>query len=613
MPFNLSLSGRILSDRTKLFIIHLICHIQDVLVISLWCNDVLYRVKMKKLTIVKFCYCFSLVLLLCNAVVRAEEDTSGNFDFMTNLNDPDTDAFVADANFEGMKRTFDPTNIAVLLVQTFNAPCLLSDNLYKYTYPLNHKSIIDVPAFFPARDSKRRSNFGMSLFFDQTWRMYFTQHCDAIQSYIALCSPQLLDRLSQCAECVQDFNMDPADFLPLLRNIAVQDRQTGMMLHGDKQFGTLRLHVHVPVFYQERNYYMTEDERNCLINFFAADSGSEKPCAQSCTTDQHYVGAHANKDNPVDMALVQNFLVGDRFGVGDMRIHLDWELIRRYYYKLSLGFVATIPTAFAFKKGLLGSSFEDACTPKDFSIAALIDAGQNQNAEKATALGLAFATGAFRALSHNLLDSGLGYGNHVGLGVSYATKGRLSFIIQRPWAHHVKMCSRMILQYYTPGMETRSFVENKNPADYAAENFNIDRLENDSVYAQERLDFINEKFIQELYPFQLRTMVCPGFILQSTSGYYFEYRGWKAQLGGDFWAKSGESFGKICTPPGTPPLIISCAKRPAAIQSRIHGLLAYSIPGVLSSWTISLYGDKTYWSKGIGKDFNVVFNVECNF
>jgi hypothetical protein len=572
---------------------------------------------MKRIKIVELCFCFSLLLLVA-AAARSEDD-SGVFDFVSDLNDPATDDFLSNTNFG--KKSVDPGDVVQLLVGTFNAPCLLENNLYNHTYPLNKKSIIDVPAFFPARDSKRISNFGMGFFFDQTWRMYFSQQCDAIQSYLAICSPQLLDRLSECVECAKplfpNFNINPVDFFPLLRNITVQDRQTGLMLHGDKVFGTMRLHVHIPVFYQQRNYYMTQDERNCLVNFFQTDLDSHhaapSQCDQSCATDQHGVGIHANKNDAVDMALVQNFLVGDRVGVGDTRIHLDWELIRRYYYKFSLGFVATIPTAFAFKKGLLGSSFEDAGTPKDFSIANLIDAAQNGNVEKATTLGLAFASGAFRQLSHNLLDTDLGYGNHIGLGLSYNTKGRLSFLIKRPWAHHVKMSSRMIVQYYMPGREVRSFVENKNPDDYTEDNFNLDRIATDPVYAQERYDFLNEKFIQELYPFQLRTMVYPGIIFQSTSGYYFEYRGWKAQLGGDFWARTNESFGKICMPPGTPSLEISCAKRPAAIQSRIHGLLAYSIPGVISSWTISLYGDKTYWSKGIGKDFNVVFNVECNF
>jgi hypothetical protein len=111
------------------------------------------------------------------------------------------------------------------------------------------------------------------------------------------------------------------------------------------------------------------------------------------------------------------------------------------------------------------------------------------------------------------------------------------------------MKSRMILQYYTPGTEMRAFVENKNPADYAEDQFDLDRSAQDPVYAQERLDFINRKMIEELYPFRLRTMVCPGFIFQSTSGYYVEAKNWKVQLVSDFWAQSAESFGSLCTAP----------------------------------------------------------------
>ena len=389
---------------------------------------------------------------------------------------------------------------------------------------------------------------------------------------------------------------------------------------------SLHLHVHVPVLYQERNYYMTQQERDCIEDAFnevivpPAEQAKRQRirsmahCAtQSCADNQHNVGIHKNKDNPVDMAFVQNHLIGDRFGIGDTRIHLDWDLIKRHYYSLALGLVATVPTAFAFKKGLVGASFENACIPKNFSISNLIDLAQSGNAAAATAMGQAFALGALDQLSHNLLDTSLGYGKHLGLGVSYNTMARLSYLVKRPWAHHIKLRSRMILQYYLPATEIRSFVEHKNPEDYSSANFDLDRVADDPVYAQERLDFINQKFIQELYPFKLRTTVFPGFIFQSTSGYYFDYNRWKVQLVSDFWAKTQESFGSICITPGTPPLEVWAAKRPGACQSRIGGLVAYSIPGVSNTWTISLYGDKTYWSTGIGKDFNIVFNVECNF
>ena len=589
---------------------------------------------MKNIKYIKTCYFVPLcTILYCISTIVV----AGDFDFSAELNDPVTDAFLNNTEFQ-TQRDIDPADVVQLLVGTFNAPCLLENNLYIHTYPLNKKSIIDVPAFFPYRDYSRKSTFGMSPFLNQTWNMVFADDCEGIQSYLAVCNPILLQRLSQCAACAQtlfpQYAINPMVIFPLFRNGAVQDRQVGMMLHGDKQFKQCHLHVHVPVLYQERNYWLTQAERDALEVAFSevvvpsADQDQDFHAAhgahathgahvdavpQSCSDNQHYVGMHKNKDNPVDMSLVQNHLVGDRFGIGDTRIHLDFDLINRHYYKLALGLVATVPTAFAFKKGLFGASYENTCIPKNFSISHLIDLAQNGNAAAATAMGQAFGFGALDQLSHNLLDTSLGYGKHLGLGISYNTSARLSYLIKRPWAHHIKLRSRMILQYYLPATEIRSFVEHKNPADYSSANFDLDRVADDPVYAQERLDFINQKLIQELYPFKLRTTVFPGFIFQSTSGYYFEYNRWKVQLISDFWAKMQESFGTICITPGTPPLEVWAAKRPGACQSRIGGLVAYSIPGVSNTWTFSFYGDKTYWSKGIGKDLNIVFNVECNF
>ncbi len=569
-------------------------------------------------------FVISNILLFCCLATRASSD---NFDFSAELNDPVTDAFLTDTEFQ-TKRTIDPSTVVAILVDLIKVPCLLENNLYRYTYPLNKKSIIDVPAFFPRRDYSRKKTFAMGFFFNQTSRMFFTQNCDGIQSYIALCTPTVLQRLGDCAKCVQaaypQFNINPLVVLPLFRNIAVQERQVGMMLHGDKQFKHVNLHVHLPILYQERNYYMTQDERACIENAF--NEVLQTPCEQEnrqqanpsclqqpCADDQHHVGLRGDGDNPVDLEFVRNHLVGDAFGIGDTRIHLDWDLIKRHYYNLALGFVTTIPTAFAFKKGLFGSSFENACIPKDFSISTIMDLALSGNAQAATALGQAFGLGALNQLSHNLLDSSLGYGNHLGLGLSYKAMARLTYLIKRPWAHHIKMRSRMIIQYYLPSREIRSFVENKNPNDYLLSNFDLDRINEDPVYAQQKLDFINQKLIEELYPFKFRTTVFPGIIFQSTTNYYFEYKGLKMQLVNDFWARTKESFGTICIPPGTPPLVVKCAKRPAAYQFRIGGFISYSMPKVSSTWTISLYGDKTYWSQGIGKDFNIVFNVECNY
>jgi hypothetical protein len=569
-------------------------------------------------------YCFFILGLACTCYANACEHT-GNFNFLQDLNDPTTQDFLDNTHFQ--HRDINPDEILQLIVFTLKANYLLKDNIYLNTYPLNKKSIIDIPSFSAYREYSRHRIFGAGLFFHQTSRMYFSQHCDGIQAYIAVCSPTLLQRLSNCIECARtiypQFNIDPLNIFPLFANIAVQERQVGLMLRGDKDFGRCSFHLHVPLLYQERNYYMTQQERDRIEEAFDAVLGTNHRCDESegssctqntsCTDTSDKVGMHTDKSNPVDMAFVQNHLVGDSFGIGDTRIQCYFDLVKRHYYKMSVGLVATIPTAFSFKKGLFGSWYEDSCYPRDFSLTSVIDQARSGNVEAATELGQDFALGALDQFSRNLLDSGLGYGNHLGIGVSYKTMGRLSCFIKRPWAHYIKMKSILILQYYTPGTEIRAFVEDKNPADYEDDQFDLDRSAHDPVYAQERLDFINRKMIEELYPFRLRTMVHPGFIFQSTTGYYFEIRPWKIQLVNDFWARSSEDFGSICTNPNTPPLAVACAKRPYSVQSRMGAIVAYSFTRPTHAWTLSLYADATYWSKGIGKDFNIVFSIECNF
>lgn len=157
------------------------------------------------------------------------------------------------------------------------------------------------------------------------------------------------------------------------------------------------------------------------------------------------------------------------------------------------------------------------------------------------------------------------------------------------------------------------FVEKKNPADYEPSNFDIDRINEDPAYALDRLNFITQKFIQELFPFKVRALVKPGIFFQWTGGWYYERGPWRLQLTTDFWARTQERFGSLCIPPKTPRLDITDGIKPAAYQSRIGGSVAYSVTYPTKTWTFSLYGDKTYWSEGIGKDLNIVLNFECNY
>lgn len=551
-------------------------------------------------------FIFQLLVFFCIlttvSYTQADDFFSG-FDWASTLNDPETDIFLDNHDFE-IKRTIPAKDIVCLLIE-MNIQCILKHNFYIHTYPLNKKSIIDIPAFYPYKEYPRDHTYGITPFYYEIDRMYFTEQCDGIASYVALCDPTLLARLYECVENIkaayESFNLDPRIIFPLFRNFTVQERQVGFMFHVDRQYKPCHFHAHIPLIYLERNYYATDLERERIERAFNqalpsnGDTGNQKSASADAQEFQY------------------NHLVSDKFGLGDLRLHLDWFVDKGIDYSYGFGIVGTIPTACVFEKGLIGGCHNSCFNPKDFSISNLWNMAQEGDLQGAAQLGQQFAVGALDELSLNLLDAPLGYSKHMGLGASFFSKGKLSFLIKRPWAKRIKMRSRMILQYYTPATELRAFVEKKNPDDYFFSESDQHRIDHDDAYAEEVLNFFTKKFVQEFYPFRLNTMVCPGFFFESTSTYYFEYQRWKVGLTTDFWARQQESFGDICIPKGTPPLEIECAIRPGAYQSRIGGSATYTITRPRSLLSFSLYGDTAYWSEGIGKDFSLCFNIECNF
>lgn len=568
----------------------------------------------------------SIILITAPRTILASEESTADFNFTDDLNDPATEAFLGNTEFKlGAQKAVNPGEIVSLLVQFLNLPCLLGQNLYRITFPPNKKSVIDVPAFFAYRDyvlKRRRSLFGISFFVDQTWRMYFNEECDGISAVLNICDKSILQALSSCVSCVQEidpsFAIDPTVVFPLFRNLTTQDRQVGCMFHGDVHHDRLHLHVHVPILYGERNFYLTQQERTAIETTFnrilppAAEEEATATCSGgTCSSGS---GNGCKKTGLADDTEFQtNHMVSDKVGLGDTRLHIDYDLDHNYYYSYGLGFVATLPTAFAFKKGLIGASLENRCMPGDFSLASVMDYAINGNAAAATKLAQEFFLGALDQLAYNLLDTQLGYDHHLGLGVSLTTKGRLSAFFKRPWANVIKLHGRFIAQYYFPAPETRFFVEQKNPANYTAARFDLEKINDDPAYAAATLSFINDQLIQQFYPFRVQTLVSPGFIFQWTSRLSYAPGRWKCELVNDFWARTQERLKDLRAPTGTPPLAIEEGIRPAAYQSRIGASIAYTVERPRDAYTWSLYADSAYWSSGIGKDANIVLNFEYNF
>jgi len=509
--------------------------------------------------------------------------------------DPSLNQFLEQNEFS-INRKVNPAEILPLLIDILDILPILQEDLYCKTYPLNTRSLLDMPFVRPYRWHKEWDRkFGFQLFYNQTSRMFFTKECDNISSYLAICNPNLLRKLSEklsediIREQFENFDLNPICVFPLFRNMTVQDRRLGFMFSGSQRWRRFTFRAYAPVYYLERNFFLTNEERRRVEEIFGA---------QSDTTfqDQH--------------------LISDKLGIGDTRLVFAFHVLNRENFDINFGFQTTLPTAFAFTKGLKGSSFKQWKNIRhcSFSIQELWDLAQ-KDVKSATEYGTDFFLGALDILAANLIDAPLGNNQHPGIGLFTQTRSRLSYFFKRPWANSIKYKGTLSLEYLIPKKERRFFLIKTDKDQLDKNLFDADRSENDPEYAAWWLRLIEETFTNKFYPVALDTRIQPGIIFQWTSNLFYERGPWRFQLGTDWYIQSPTSLESIEVPPniGAPCIDLKKAEPPYTYQSKICGGIFYSIKQPTKEWNLSFYSDYTYWSNGIGKDFTLAFNVELDF
>jgi hypothetical protein len=494
-----------------------------------------------------------------------------------------------------------PVDVATLLINA-GAQNILQLNLYCRTNPLIRRSLLDNPLFLPQRDDYQRNIIvGAHLFWNHMPRAYFTQHCSRISSYLALEDPDLIFRLEEPGQLIEDqFNINYKEVLPLFAPMTIQERQLGLMIHAMRYYEKVSFRIQAPLYYFERNFFLNESQQEALENVLGATSQDE----QNAFGTKH--------------------LVSDKFGLGDTRITIDmdspWSTDR---LDVRYGAFATVPTAVAFKKGLKGSYFPKCSARPTFDLIELVSLGTSDAEEdtaKALAMAEAFMTGALDQLSANLIDDTLGNRTHFGLGAEMLSNWSLGVFIKRPWAHELMFKGRISLEYLFPATEQRFYTQATDAAAFAA--LGLDRpvsvIENDIAnvpgYAEEVVDFLETQFIDTLYPFVFPTKVRPGMIFRWTSKASHEDVRWGFFVGSDTWIQTREKLYNINMVGACPPNIsIPKATRNFAYEAKIIGSLYFNIFRNCKDWTIGINADQTVATSGIGENYTITLNLEANF
>lgn len=495
------------------------------------------------------------------------------------------------------KRSCVDASVIVPTLQEVGLIPLLEENLYLHTNVLNNRSLLDLPLFEPLCIPYRQGwAAGFDFFWNQTPRMNFTWSSDRISSYLALQEVSFVSKLEEAIDMLAPIFADPSaaininKVLALAANLSVEQRRIGFMLHGTRSWDDWRIRFFCPLYYLERNYFLTQAERDELAAEFGFDT------------------------QELDQEFQDTYLVSDKAGIGDTRIEFDATVYKSNINSIRAGLLATIPTAFSFKNGLKGNAFKKtACLPpanliENLFCIALSDKPENVKVAESIALLQVFGLGSLERLSANLLDTSLGNDGHLGIGALTRFETDLGSMIWSTDEHEFHWKNRISLEYQIPSNEKRFFVEQNNPEAFAQRNFD------DPDQADANLEFLEEELVKRFYPVAFDVLIQPGVIFRFDSRVCYQKRNWSLMTGAELWAqsaarfKSVDAFGRLASQ-----LDIAKAKASGALQLSIFGGLSYTLERPQRTWILSLNGDGAVVTRGIGKDFTLVFNVETHF
>lgn len=542
-----------------------------------------------------FFLAISLLSLPTYAEIYSDEDVQelfGFFDDNAGWSDSDEEFY----NYMVSKACIDANTIIDVLTGEASGillqDILANHNLYLKTYQPLVRPLHDLPSlhtkqFFACAGC---NEFSLTLFYNQTRRMYFSQCSPFIDSYLALSDPDFLEELDRLDDILHEQGILPTTFdipaiLPLFSKIKLEERRTGGMLGFQRRESCCTWSLQIPLYYIEHNFYLNPQEQDAIAN---------SPFFQdiSVTSD----GQEETGDEEVRDFMKQH-LVNDLIGFGDTRLQVLWAIKETDCLAWNMGFEMTIPTAFYLKNGIVGSKFKKHPEQPYFSIFNLICLAQTDSAA-AQAAGIDLGIEALDRIARIAAATSLG-GHSVGLGGIGSLKVTLNDTLS--WFN------RFRLNYLFPSTYIRFFNITKNPSEFNRDYDNPDD-------AQENLAFLSQQFVNTIFPPAVCTTVRPGFITEFTTSLNFDYGCSWFEIGYDFWYEAQESI-KIKNPCNNNWTVydVQDGTSFSAAQNKVFAKYFCIKTWRCYDWQIGLVGDATFANYGLGKDWTIGLDLSVNF
>lgn len=459
-------------------------------------------------------------------------------------------------------------------------PILLQDrlqnNLYKFTFPANRRrrSLLDYP--FNFLHNYTLPCWGLEInswfFYNQTSSDYYTKEGKFLSSYWNLIAENIIGDID-----LTDFGIQFPDAVQLFSMLKMQERRAGFMF--DAFYAGLdgwNLELRIPLYYNERNFFLTPEEKERLQNSILFDDNN------SGHTDDSEINEH---------------FISDAIGLGDTRLSAGLFIIDQEIFQLNIGLDVTLPTGVAFVQGLKGNYFPANSEHAPFDLLELFQLafGTPPDLEAVKDMSIAFISSVIDRLSANLIQVHMGNSGHIGIAPFFEN--------YLPLNNRFEIVTRGAVEYLFPAYEKRFYITKKFPQEFAV----FAPYTPNATDPAGALAFLNEQLINTFIPMVFSTDVYPGFLVKFCTEIIGNFGDtWQFGIGYDLWWQDKEQLGSI----RADPLVIAAirrdiATRPGAFQNKLFSSINYYNCGRWFDWYITAYGDYTVLNSGIGKDYTL--------
>lgn len=484
------------------------------------------------------------------------------------------------------KGDLPPADVVVAILASIGLPAILRDhNFYKRTNPINIRSLLDLPSLQPQFDCSENWALSTQLFFNYTGKVYFTENCPFISSYLDFTNADLIEKLIDSREF---FPISIPDVLPLFANIKFREYRVGFMFATHKRHKCFEFTAMLPFFYQLHHFFLTDEEIEAIQN---------NPLFRDLndTTDQGNAYCFGQKH-----------LASTKLGFGDLRLITSYNAVHTTCADIWLGAQVTFPTAHALHGKHIQEWFGDTLLfggrycksapppPLDLQeILCLLASTDPQESQAGRDEVVNFFIGALDKLTANVADRSLGQ-DHYSIGPVLG------------YTQHLTPCTSWVntaeIDYLFPKNEPRFFIVQKNPADF-------NRDYDDLSMAVTNLAFLTEQITNFFYPTFVDIKVKPGAIIKLSTAVAYDAEHVHAALGYDFWYQKQERFGCYEKNSTTPTFLLDQGRKSRAYQSKLFG----RISGNCNNWYVGFSTDITVSNKGIGRDFTAALDFVYYF